>query len=51
MSVGAVVMASGYVTDELKARADEVGVRALVYKPNTVEELRDIIEGLTEPIE
>ncbi|MBI4515170.1 MAG: PAS domain S-box protein [Deltaproteobacteria bacterium] len=34
-----VVLASGYITEELRAAAPEVGVRQLIYKPNTVEEL------------
>ncbi|MBI5505075.1 MAG: response regulator [Deltaproteobacteria bacterium] len=42
-----VVLASGYVTDELRAKAAEVGVRQVIYKPNTVEELCQVIQGLT----
>lgn len=34
-----VVLTSGYVTDELRAQARDAGVREVVYKPNTVEEL------------
>jgi len=42
-----VAMASGYVTDDLRARALRVGVRAVIYKPNTVEELCETIDRLT----
>lgn len=41
-----VVLASGYITDDLRARALEAGVRHLVYKPNTVEELCDVVSRL-----
>lgn len=34
-----VVVASGYITGELRAGAEQPGVRDLIYKPNTVEEL------------
>ena len=34
-----VVIASGYITDELRAGAAQLGVRDLIYKPDTVEEL------------
>ncbi|MDP2315506.1 MAG: PAS domain S-box protein [Pseudomonadota bacterium] len=42
-----VAMASGYITDELRERASEVGVREVIYKPNTVEELCETIDRLT----
>ena len=42
-----VVLASGYITDDLRAQAPLAGVRRLIYKPNTVEELcaavRDVV--------
>jgi CheY-like chemotaxis protein len=34
-----VVMASGYITEELRAKAPAAGIRELIYKPNTVEDL------------
>jgi len=34
-----VIITSGYITDELRAASLEVGLKDLVYKPNTVEEL------------
>ncbi len=34
-----VVLASGLVTDELRAHAADAGVREVIYKPNTVDEL------------
>jgi len=34
-----VVLASGLVTDELRLRAAEAGVREVIYKPNTVDEM------------
>ncbi len=41
-----VIIASGYITSELRQRAGEAGVRHLVYKPNTVEELCEAVSGL-----
>ena len=34
-----VVLASGYITEELRQKAPAVGVRELIYKPNTVDDL------------
>jgi PAS domain S-box-containing protein len=34
-----VVLASGYITEELRQKAPAAGVRELIYKPNTVDEL------------
>ena len=34
-----VVLASGYITDDLRARAPAAGIRELIYKPNTVDDL------------
>jgi CheY-like chemotaxis protein len=42
-----VALTSGYITDELRLRADEAGVRHLIYKPNTVEELCEAVRTLT----
>ena len=33
------VLASGYITDELRQKAPAAGVRELIYKPNTVDDL------------
>jgi PAS domain S-box-containing protein len=38
-----VVMASGYINEDLRAKAPAVGIRELIYKPNTVEDLCDAI--------
>ncbi|MBC8055826.1 MAG: response regulator, partial [Rhizobiales bacterium] len=46
-----IVITSGYLTDDLRARAAELGVRALLQKENTVEELgqvlRDVLAATT----
>ncbi len=34
-----VVLASGYITEELRAKAPAAGIRELIYKPNTVDDL------------
>ena len=34
-----VMLASGYITEELRQKAPAAGVRELIYKPNTVDEL------------
>jgi PAS domain S-box-containing protein len=41
-----VAMVSGYLTDDLRAKALAAGVRELIYKPNTVEELCDAVARL-----
>ena len=38
-----IVISSGYITDELRARAREVGVRGLLEKQNTFEELGGLV--------
>ncbi len=38
-----VLLTSGYLSDELKSNARAAGVAALIYKPNTVVELREAI--------
>ncbi len=43
-----VVIASGYITEELRAGADQLGVQHLIYKPNTVEELCQAITLVLE---
>ncbi|MBI4290941.1 MAG: response regulator, partial [Betaproteobacteria bacterium] len=46
-----VVITSGYITEELQAGAQAAGVRQVVYKPNTVEELCQSIQRLLDPAE
>ena len=41
-----VAITSGYITDQLRAEADKAGVRALIFKPNAVEELCDAVQKL-----
>jgi CheY-like chemotaxis protein len=41
-----VVLASGYITEELRAQAPQAGVRQLIYKPSTVEELCAAVQRL-----
>ena len=41
-----VVLASGYITEGLRAQSLQVGVRQLIYKPNTVGELCATVEHL-----
>jgi CheY-like chemotaxis protein/anti-sigma regulatory factor (Ser/Thr protein kinase) len=38
-----VVLASGYITEELRAKAPAAGVSELIYKPNTVDDLCEAI--------
>ncbi len=44
-----VVLVSGYITEELRAAALHAGVRQLIYKPNTVEELCAAVHRLARP--
>jgi len=41
-----IAVASGYITDELRAQAPAAGVSELIYKPNTVDELCEAISRL-----
>ncbi len=41
-----VAMASGYITEELRAQAPAAGVIELLYKPNTVDELCALVARL-----
>ncbi|MEO5821859.1 MAG: PAS domain S-box protein [Vicinamibacteraceae bacterium] len=41
-----VALISGFVTDELAARADALGVRAVIYKPNLTRDLAPLISRL-----
>jgi PAS domain S-box-containing protein len=43
-----VALASGYITEELRAQAPAAGVLELVYKPNTVEELCEVVARLAK---
>jgi PAS domain S-box-containing protein len=38
-----VIMASGYITEELRAKAPAAGIRELIYKPNTVDDLCEAV--------
>jgi signal transduction histidine kinase/ActR/RegA family two-component response regulator len=38
-----VILASGYITEELRAKAAAVGVCELIYKPNTVDDLCEAV--------
>jgi PAS domain S-box-containing protein len=38
-----VLLASGYITEELRAQAPAAGIRELIYKPNTVDELCEAV--------
>jgi CheY-like chemotaxis protein len=41
-----VAISSGYITDELRAQADEAGVRWLLEKQNTFQELEGLVARL-----
>lgn len=41
-----VLVTSGYVTDDMRDAATRAGARAIVYKPNSVEELLAAIESV-----
>ena len=38
-----IVLASGYITEELRAQAPAAGINELIYKPNTVDELCEAV--------
>lgn len=38
-----VVLASGYITEELRAKAPAAGISECIYKPNTVEDLCEAV--------
>jgi hypothetical protein len=40
-----VVLASGYITEGLRAKAPAAGIRELIYKPNTVDDLCGAVVG------
>ena len=39
-------ISSGYITEDLRAKASAAGVRALIYKPDSIEELCDAVARL-----
>lgn len=43
-----VAIASGFITDDLKAQASAIGVTDLIFKPNAVEEYCEIVSRLTQ---
>jgi CheY-like chemotaxis protein len=43
-----VVLCSGYITEDLRAKAPAAGIRELIYKPNTVDDLRAAITRVAE---
>lgn len=44
-----VIVASGFVSDELRSQASAAGVRHVVYKPSTVEELAEVVHQILGP--
>jgi CheY-like chemotaxis protein len=44
-----VAVISGYITDELREEAPRSGVRHLIYKPDTADELCEVVWRLTRP--
>ena len=45
-----VVLASGYITEELRQQAPAAGVCELIYKPNTVDELCNAVARLAQTV-
>jgi CheY-like chemotaxis protein len=43
-----VAIASGFITDDLKAQASAIGITDLIFKPNAVEEYCEIVARLTQ---
>jgi CheY-like chemotaxis protein len=41
-----IVLTSGYVTDDLRTEAAALGIRAVLYKPNTMDELASAIHRI-----
>lgn len=42
------IVASGFVSDELRSEAEAAGIRHVVYKPSTVEELAELVHQILE---
>jgi PAS domain S-box-containing protein len=45
-----VALASGYITEELRAKAPAAGVSELIYKPNAVEDLCETVARLAQTV-
>lgn len=45
-----VIMASGYVTEELRTKAPAAGIRELIYKPNTIDDLFAAVARVAQPV-
>jgi PAS domain S-box-containing protein len=45
-----VVLASGYITEELRQKAPAAGVRELIYKPNTADDLCEAVARLAQTV-
>ncbi len=45
-----VALASGYITEELRALAPAAGVREIIHKPNTVDELCETVARLAQAV-
>jgi CheY-like chemotaxis protein len=45
-----VALASGYITEELRAKAPAAGVRELLYKPNTAEDFCQVVARLVNTL-
>ena len=45
-----VVLASGYITEELRTQAPAAGIRELIYKPNTVDDLCAAVARMAQSI-
>jgi len=43
-----VVLASGYITEKLRTQAPAAGIRELIYKPNTVDDLCEAAARLAQ---
>jgi CheY-like chemotaxis protein len=41
-----VILTSGFVSDELRERAAQVGIKHVIYKPNTIEAMCEAIDRL-----
>ena len=43
-----IALASGFITDELRARSHDMGIRQIIYKPNAVEEYGEVVMRLLD---
>ncbi len=43
-----IVLSSGHVTDDLRDKAQRIGIRELLYKPSRIEELCEVVQRLTD---